>query len=116
LSLEAFPLPKRKISESRFSYVEPLKPTIWDLFDTARHRAGKTNKILPLSWGYGRSFATLLTRSLTIEFRQSEQTGRTKTYERGDSDVPSKLGRVELKVQEDGNLHIALHAVTWTSR
>ena len=33
LSFAAFLYPKRKISEVDFSWVEPLNPTIWNLFD-----------------------------------------------------------------------------------
>ena len=44
LSLDAFLWPKREISEARFSWVEPLKPTIWNLFDIRPKCRAKTGR------------------------------------------------------------------------
>ena len=42
LSFDAIFQPKRKISEGDFSWVEPLKPTIWNLFDIWPQKQGQT--------------------------------------------------------------------------
>jgi len=42
LSFDAIFQPKRKISEDDFSWVEPLKPTIWNLFDIWPQTQGQT--------------------------------------------------------------------------
>ena len=41
LSLAAFPHSKREVSEHNFYWVEPLKPTIWNLFDICPQAMGK---------------------------------------------------------------------------
>ena len=44
-SLEAFISPKREISKVDFSWDEPLKPTIWSLFDIAAFFEVETDPI-----------------------------------------------------------------------
>jgi len=53
LSFEAFWQPKRKISESDFSWVEPLKPTIWNLFEICPKNAGQSLSDFAIFAGYG---------------------------------------------------------------
>jgi len=52
LSFAAIFCPKRKLKEGDFSWVEPLKRTIWNLFDI-RRQAGKK---LPFSPSFGEQF------------------------------------------------------------
>ena len=46
LSFVAFPPPKWKIPEGDFSWVEPLKPIIWNLFDIGPLMKGEVRQLL----------------------------------------------------------------------
>jgi hypothetical protein len=65
LSFAVFLYPKRKKQDSRFSWVEPLKPTIWSLFDIGLFTRGENWQISASVRGYGPSFDTFLTLLLT---------------------------------------------------